>query len=207
MSGSNDGEWNDAQWNDDDVVLLDESGNASGIGAKSQIHHASTPLHLAFSCYIFDAEDRLLVTRRARSKPSFAGVLTNSCCGHPRPDEALADAARRRAESEVGVTLDEIWLVLPEFRYLATSSTGLVENEMCPVYAARSSSAEVTLDPTEVDEAEWVPWEEFARSVRSGEREVSQWCAEQVPQLLALGAGPGDWVAADPVRLPPAARA
>ena len=52
-----------------------------------------------------------------------------------------------------------------------------------------------------------MPWEQFAQSVRSGEREVSQWCAEQVPQLLALGAGPGDWVAADPMRLPPAARA
>lgn len=201
-----DAPWIDAEWNDDDVVLLDEAGNASGSGAKSRIHHESTPLHLAFSCYIFDEEDRLLVTTRARSKPSFAGVVTNSCCGHPRPGEALADAARRRAQSEVGVTLDEIWLVLPEFRYRATSSTGLVENEICPVYAARASSSDVTLDRTEVDEAEWVPWTEFAESVRRGEREVSQWCAEQVPQLLALGAGPGEWAPADPARLPPAAR-
>lgn len=205
-SARDEGPWSDAEWNDDDVVLLDESGSASGTGAKSEVHHASTPLHLAFSCYIFDEQDRLLVTRRAWSKPSFAGVVTNSCCGHPRPGEPLADAARRRAQSEVGLTLKEIWLVLPEFRYRATSSTGLVENELCPVYAARASSSDVTLDPSEVEEAEWVPWVQFAESVRSGAREVSQWCAEQIPLLLALGAGPVDWPAADDSRLPPAAR-
>lgn len=206
MSDSRAADWNDAAWNDDDVVLLDESGSATGTGAKSQIHHAATPLHLAFSCYIFDDADRLLVTRRARSKPSFPGVVTNSCCGHPRPGEPLADAARRRAESEIGVTLDEIWLVLPQFRYHATSATGLVENEMCPVYAARTSSADVTLDPSEVDEVEWVPWAEFVESVRSGQRAVSQWCAEQVPLLDALGATPADWPAADVSRLPAAVR-
>lgn len=196
----------DAVWNDDTVVLLDDSGRAIGSGAKSQIHHESTPLHLAFSCYVFDGADRLLVTRRAGSKPSFPGVVTNSCCGHPRPGEALPKAARRRAQSEIGVTLDDIWLVLPEFRYRAVSSTGLVENEVCPVYAARTSSPDVTLDPSEVDAAEWVPWAEFVESVRSGEREVSQWCAEQLPLLTALGATPADWPAAADSRLPAAAR-
>ncbi|MBC7308821.1 MAG: isopentenyl-diphosphate Delta-isomerase [Actinomycetales bacterium] len=204
--GIAEGAWADAEWNDDTVVLVDESGRATGTGAKSQIHHESTPLHLAFSCYIFDAQDRFLVTMRARSKPSFPGVVTNSCCGHPRPGEALAEAARRRAGSELGLKLDEIWLVLPEFRYRATSANGLVENEICPVYAARTSSPDLALDRSEVEEAEWVPWQEFAASVLSGEREVSRWCAEQVPQLTALGSTPADWPAADESRLPAAAR-
>ena len=47
------------------VVLLDEAGNAVGTAAKRDVHHASTPLHLAFSCYVFDREGSVLVTRRA----------------------------------------------------------------------------------------------------------------------------------------------
>ena len=65
-------------WNDDTVVLVDESGAAIGTALKSEVHHESTPLHLAFSCSLFDLEDQLLVTTRASSKPSFPGVLTNS---------------------------------------------------------------------------------------------------------------------------------
>lgn len=194
------------QWNDDDVVLLAEDGSALGVDSKSAIHHAETPLHLAFSCYIFDADDRLLVTQRALGKPSFPGVVTNSCCGHPLPGEPLERAVRRRALGELGLSVDSLWLVLPEFRYRAVSATGMVENEICPVYAARTADEELALDPTEVERAEWVPWVEFAESVADGSRVVSTWCTEQVPRLLTLGPRPADWPAADPALLPPAAR-
>ncbi len=194
------------RWNDDTVVLVDETGASIGVDAKSAVHHERTPLHLAFSCYVFDDADRLLVTQRALDKPSFPGVVTNSVCGHPRPGEPLEQAARRRAGSELGLSLDSLWLVLPEFRYRATSSTGMVENEICPVYAARTSSPEPALDPTEVADAEWVPWAQFSASVLDHSREVSAWCAEQVARLTALGDGPSAWPAASDALLPPAAR-
>jgi isopentenyl-diphosphate Delta-isomerase len=47
------------------VLLLDEDGRAAGTAAKASVHHAETPLHLGFSCYLFNADDRVLVTRRA----------------------------------------------------------------------------------------------------------------------------------------------
>ena len=47
------------------VVLLDEEGRSVGTAPKSTVHHRNTPLHLAFSCYLYDADDRLLLTRRA----------------------------------------------------------------------------------------------------------------------------------------------
>lgn len=199
-------EWNDGTWNDDTVVLLDPSGGASGTGVKSQVHHADTPLHLAFSCYLFDDAGRFLVTTRATGKPSFGGVVTNSFCGHPRPGEPLPDAVRRRGVAEVGVQVSDVRLVLPEFRYQARSSSGMLENELCPVYTARALSPAVSLDPSEVEAAEWVDWAEFGRAVRSGERVVSEWATVQVGQLLELGAGPSAWPTADDSRLPPAAR-
>lgn len=53
---------------------MDAAGRAIGETAKRGVRHASTPLHLAFSCYAVDSEGHLLVTQRARSKHVFPGA-------------------------------------------------------------------------------------------------------------------------------------
>lgn len=163
------------------VVLLDEQGRAIGTADKRGVHHADTPLHLAFSCYLFDDVGQVLVTRRALDKATFPGVWTNGCCGHPAPGEALEDAVRRRVGQELGLRIEELRLLLPRYRYRAVLD-GVVENEMCPVFVA-STADQVRLDPVEVAEAHWEPWAEFRRAVLSGERDVSSWCRDQVAQL------------------------
>ena len=123
------------------VVLLDETGAAIGTAAKAEVHHADTPLHLAFSCYVFDeAGPAAADPARARHKPTFGGVWTNSCCGHPAPGEAIDDAVRRRVEQEVGLDPRRPALVLPAFRYRAVMANGVVENEMCPVFVATTTA-------------------------------------------------------------------
>jgi isopentenyl-diphosphate delta-isomerase len=195
-----------AEHGEERVVLLDVEGRSIGTAAKAGVHHADTPLHLAFSAYLFSSTGELLVTRRALDKATFPGVWTNSVCGHPAPGEPLADAVVRRAALELGLELDSPRLVLPRFAYRAEMG-GVVEHEMCPVYAAwLAPGAGPQLDPTEVHEAVWVPWPQFADEVLGGRREVSVWCAEQVAQLGTLGPDPRGWPAADPQALPPAAR-
>src|SRR6516164_5581440 len=108
------------------VVLLDETGSACGTAAKAAVHHAQTPLHLAFSAYLFNKSGQLLLTRRAESK--------RTCCGHPLPGEPVADSVRRRLRQELGIGAAELILVLPRFRYQARMDNGVLENEVCPVY-------------------------------------------------------------------------
>ncbi|MEO7752220.1 MAG: isopentenyl-diphosphate Delta-isomerase [Terracoccus sp.] len=188
------------------VVLLSDDGHAVGTAPKATVHDAHTPLHLAFSLYLFDEADRLLVTRRALDKVTFPGVWTNTACGHPAPGERLEEAAARRARDELGLDVgsDELRLVLPQFAYRAEMD-GVVENELCPVFVGRvGGSPDTAPHPAEVASTEWVPWADFSRDVLAGERTVSLWCGLQVAALTTLGGGPADWPDGDPALLPPA---
>jgi isopentenyl-diphosphate delta-isomerase len=186
----------------EEVVLLAEDGSAIGTAPKSEVHGTDTPLHLAFSVYVFDDDGRFLLTQRAIAKPTFGGVWTNSCCGHPAPGEPIADAVVRRTEQELGMKLRDVKLVLPKFRYRAVGDNGMVENEMCPVFVA-TASGDPNPDQAEVEAWEWVDWAPFRSDVLSGRREISHWCLEQV---RALPEDPRALVAVDPEALPGAAR-
>jgi isopentenyl-diphosphate Delta-isomerase len=186
------------------VVLLDETGSSCGTAAKTAVHHAQTPLHLAFSAYLFNRSGRFLLTRRAESKRTWPGVWTNTCCGHPLPGESVADSVRRRLHQELGIDMAELVLVLPRFRYQARMANGVLENEVCPVYAAYSDAAPVP-DPAEVAETRWVDWDQFCAAVRTGQQAISPWCAMQLAELMTLGPEPLTWAPADSAELPPAA--
>ncbi|WES65072.1 isopentenyl-diphosphate Delta-isomerase [Microbacter sp. GSS18] len=166
----------------DHVVLLDEDGRAIGTAPKSSVHGTDTALHLAFSCHVVGPDGRVLVTRRALDKKTWPGVWSNSFCGHPRPAEPVIAAVRRRAEFELGLTLTDIELALPLFRYRAVDATGMVEHEVCPVYTARTTQ-EPTLNPLEVVDARWVDPAELAASLRSTPWAFSPWLVLQAQQL------------------------
>lgn len=187
------------------VVLVDEDGNATGSALKATVHHGQTPLHLAFSCYVFDRSGRLLTTQRALDKATFPGVWTNSFCGHPAPGEDMFEAVTRRARQELGLALEGLTVALPAFRYTAVGDNGVHENELCPVFTA-TASTDATPDLTEVAALEWVPWVEFRDDVLAGERRVSTWCASQVAELAGREVGDGRFAEAAVEELPPAAR-
>lgn len=138
------------------VVLVDDDGNPVGTAEKATVHGARTPRHLAFSCYGFDGAGRLLVTRRARDKATFPGVRTNTCCGHPAPDEPLANAVRRRLRHELAVDVADLDLLLPDFAYRA-SANGIEEHELCPVFVGTVVGTPRPR-PDEVESCEWWPW-------------------------------------------------
>lgn len=167
------------------VVLVDDDGHRLGSAPKAQVHHESTPLHLAFSCYLFDHAGNVLLTRRALHKRTFAGIWTNSCCGHPAPDESMTDAVHRRVGEELGVGIVELTCVLPDFRYYAVASDGVAENELCPVYCGLIDGP-VRADPEEVMDHQWVPWEQACTAARLGWA-ISPWAAEQIPLLDHAG--------------------
>jgi isopentenyl-diphosphate delta-isomerase len=163
------------------VVLVDDHGRELGTAPKASVHHETTPLHLGFSCYVFDPDGRVLMTRRALSKRTWPGVWTNSFCGHPAPGEPTSDAVHRRARRELGLSIDSLACVLPDYRYRAIAADGTVENELCPVFSAIASGP-VRPAPDEVMDHIWVSWDDL-RVAAGLHWAISPWAAEQVPLL------------------------
>ena len=172
----------------EEVVLVDDEGTPIGTADKATVHTTNTPLHLAFSCHVINAEGKVLVTRRALTKATWPGVWTNAVCGHPAPGEEMVDAIIRRVRHEIGLDITDITPVIPSFRYRAVDASGIVEHEICPVFIAHAGS-----DPTprddEVCEWKWIKPSELQSAVASAPFAFSPWLVDQLEQW------PGNYLA------------
>jgi isopentenyl-diphosphate delta-isomerase len=57
-------------------------------------------LHRAFSVFLFDSQNRLLLQQRASEKITFPDMWTNTCCSHPlnTPDELIEEKQLGKAD-------------------------------------------------------------------------------------------------------------
>lgn len=166
----------------EEVVLVDEQGKELGFAHKSEVHTRHTPLHLAFSCYLVNDQGQILVSRRALEKKTWPGVWTNSFCGHPGRNEATTAAVIRRAAEELGTSITALRLALPDFRYRAVDASGIVENELCPVFIANVTDT-LRPNPAEVAEWSWVDRTALVNAARSTPFAFSPWMVLQLPQM------------------------
>ncbi|MEV0779273.1 isopentenyl-diphosphate Delta-isomerase [Streptomyces sp. NPDC050433] len=148
------------------LELVDEDGNTIGTAEKLAAHQPPGRLHRAFSVFLFDAQGRLLIQRRALGKYHSPGVWSNTCCGHPYPGEAPFAAAARRTYEELGISptlLAEAGTVLYNH---PDPKSGLVEHEYNHLFVGLAQ-ATLRPDPTEIGDTAFVTPAELDERHRS----------------------------------------
>ncbi len=154
------------------LELVDEDGNTIGTAEKLSAHQAPGRLHRAFSVFLFDDRGRLLLQQRALSKYHSPGVWSNTCCGHPYPDEPPFVAAARRTGEELGAAP----LLLREagrVRYNHPDpASGLVEQEYNHLFAGLIGT-DLRPDPEEIADTAFVTPDELDKL--RAERTFSAW--------------------------------
>lgn len=159
------------------VICVDEADQQVGEAGKLKAHERGL-LHRAFSVFLFDDENRLLLQRRAITKYHSGSLWANSCCGHPRPNEPTLDAAVRRTREELGITaqLKEAFC----FRYQVDLSNGLIENELVHMMFGRYRADPDLIsgpapDPNEVAELRWMDLQSLSRDIGANPESYAPW--------------------------------
>lgn len=163
------------------VVLVNENNEVLGTAPKATVHTNNTPLHKAFSCFIFNSQGQLLLQQRSHIKKTWPLVWSNSVCGHPSLNEDNKKAVLRRLKDELGLKEIKIYEVLPNYRYRAEKD-GIVENEICPVFIGFSDQ-KPKINPNEVESTRWIDWQKFVKETKEKPQNWSPWCVEET-QLL-----------------------
>ena len=156
----------------DYVILVDEKDNDIGVMEKMQAHREGL-LHRAFSVFIFNDKEELLLQRRAFSKYHSAGLWTNTCCSHPRPNETIKDAAARRLFEEMGMSCD--LKVKTSFIYKTPFENGLTEHELDYVLIGVTNQ-NPAVNKEEVESYRWVPIEEIKKDIMINPNQYTSWC-------------------------------
>ncbi len=166
---------------EDHVILVNRDGDQVGTAGKMAAHR-SGDLHRAVSVFLFDERGRVMLQKRAAGKYHSAGLWSNTCCSHPRPDEDVADAARRRLREEMGIDceLEEVF----SFVYHAPLDNGLIEHEFDHVFFG-SYQGSPELNPEEADDWAWMEMAALSADVRERPEVYSFWLAACLDHVIS----------------------
>ncbi len=161
------------------VVLVNTKDEEIGMMEKMEAHQKGL-LHRAFSIFVFNNQQHLLLQKRALNKYHSPGLWTNTCCSHPRPNENVLDAAHRRLQEEMGFdcTLTSQF----SFIYKASFDNELIEHELDHVFFGHFQEFP-KINTTEVADFRYVSIEEINEELKMSPNLYTEWfkiCWQQV---------------------------
>ena len=164
--------------------------------------HLRGTLHRAFSVVIFrrrhsDNKIELLLQQRAAHKYHSANLWTNTCCGHPRPNEETIVAATRRLKEEMGMEIGENYYVtglheIGAFSYRAElADSGLIENEIDHVFVGEVKFADrelfankfIKINPQEVQNYCWIELGALRNNLALNPEKYTVWLNKVVEKI------------------------
>ena len=153
------------------VILVDKNDNEVGTMEKQEAHVKGL-LHRAFSVFIFNDKNELLLQRRAVNKYHSGGLWTNTCCSHPRQNEKTEDAAKRRLIEEMGMrsTLKKQF----DFVYKAKLDNNLYEHEFDHVFFGFTNDLPI-INPEEVEEYTYKTLEDIGNEMKAIPDKYTEW--------------------------------
>lgn len=143
------------------VILVDTNDEPLGLMDKMAAHEQAL-LHRAFSVFVLNDKNEVMLQQRASHKYHSPLLWTNTCCSHQRAGESNIQAGKRRLEEEMGfkTELKELF----HFIYKAPFDNGLTEHELDHVMIGYSNTAP-KINPEEVESWKWMKIEAIKKDM------------------------------------------
>jgi len=137
---------------EEQVILVNENDEPIGLMPKLEAHQKAV-LHRAFSVFILNDKNEIMLQQRASEKYHSPLLWTNTCCSHQRDGETNIQAGTRRLFEEMGfeTPLQELF----HFIYKAPFDNGLTEHELDHVMIGKYNQAP-KINQEEVENWKWM---------------------------------------------------
>ena len=142
---------------EEQVILVNEKDEPIGLMNKMEAHEKAV-LHRAFSVFILNDKNEVMLQQRAHHKYHSPLLWTNTCCSHQRAGETNIEAGKRRLYEEMGFNADLKELF--HFIYKAPFDNGLTEHELDHVMIGYSNEVP-SINPEEVESWKWMKIEDI----------------------------------------------
>ncbi|MEP6262622.1 MAG: isopentenyl-diphosphate Delta-isomerase [Gillisia sp.] len=156
---------------EENVILVNEKDEQIGLMPKMEAHQKGV-LHRAFSVFIFNKKDELMLQQRAHSKYHSPGLWTNTCCSHQREGESNIQAGKRRLQEEMGFITDLRDTI--SFIYKAPFDNGLTEYEFDHILVGKYDEDPV-LNPEEAASFKWMNLEDVKKDMEVNPQLYTAW--------------------------------
>jgi len=156
---------------EEQVILVNEQDEQIGLMPKMEAHEKAL-LHRAFSVFVFNDDNELMLQQRALDKYHSPGLWTNTCCSHQRDGEGNIEAGKRRLQEEMGfvVALEEVI----SFMYKAPFDNGLTEHEFDHVMIGNYNDVP-TINLSEVASWKWMSLEDVKVDIALQPEIYTEW--------------------------------
>lgn len=154
----------------DYVILVDTKDNKIGREEKMAAHRKGK-LHRAFSIFVFNDKNELMLQKRQSKKYHSGGLWTNTCCSHPRPGEDTMEAAHRRLKEEMGFDCD-----LKEIFYFTYKAKldNLIEHEVDHVLFGHFND-DPKVNSEEAEDWKWIRLKDLAIDIKKNPQDYTAW--------------------------------
>ncbi len=147
---------------EENVILVNHKDEQIGLMFKMEAHEKAV-LHRAFSVFVLNDKNEIMLQQRASQKYHSPLLWTNTCCSHQRDGETNIQAGSRRLFEEMGFEtgLKELF----HFIYKAPFDNGLTEHELDHVMIGYYND-EPKINPDEVESWKWMSIEDVAKDIQ-----------------------------------------
>ena len=156
---------------EEQVILVNEYDEQIGLMPKMEAHEKAV-LHRAFSVFVFNTKNELMLQQRAAHKYHSPLLWTNTCCSHQRDGESNIEAGTRRLKEEMGFTTD--LKEITSFIYKAPFDNGLTEHELDHIMLGYYEN-EPIINKQEVEDWKWMPLEDVKHDIHVNPEQYTAW--------------------------------
>ncbi|WP_428231272.1 isopentenyl-diphosphate Delta-isomerase [Flavobacterium sp.] len=156
---------------EENVILVNQNDEQIGLMPKLEAHEKAV-LHRAFSVFILNDKNEIMLQQRAHQKYHSPLLWTNTCCSHQREGETNVEAGTRRLFEEMGIKaeLKELF----HFIYKAPFDNGLTEHELDHVMIGYYNDNPV-INREEVEDWKWMKIEDVKQDIEKQPEIYTVW--------------------------------